>query len=106
MLNILALVHRDEGNMKEASRLLHDALNIRQKVLGPKDPAVAATLNNLATAYMKHGKYVKAEQLYKEILNRAHEDQFGSISDTNKTIWKLADRTFLESKNKSKLNEN
>jgi kinesin light chain len=51
MLNILALVYRDQSKFKEASALLNDALAIREKTLGPDHPAVAATLNNLAVLY-------------------------------------------------------
>jgi kinesin light chain len=51
MLNILALVYRNQSKFKEASVLLNDALSIREKTLGPDHPAVAATLNNLAVLY-------------------------------------------------------
>jgi len=51
MLNILALVYRDQSKFKEASALLNDALAIREKTLGSDHPAVAATLNNLAVLY-------------------------------------------------------
>ena len=54
MLNILALVYRDQSKFKEASALLNDALAIREKTLGPDHPAVAATLNNLAVLYGMH----------------------------------------------------
>jgi hypothetical protein len=53
MLNILALVYRDQQKYKEASHLLNEALSIREKCLGDSHPAVAATLNNLAVL---HGK--------------------------------------------------
>ena len=51
MLNILALVYRDQSKFKEAILLLNDALSIREKTLGSDHPAVAATLNNLAVLY-------------------------------------------------------
>ena len=57
MLNILALVYRDQNKYKEAANLLNDALAIREKTLGENHPAVAATLNNLAVLYGKRGKY-------------------------------------------------
>ena len=34
MLNILALVYRDQNKYKEAANLLNDALAIREKTLG------------------------------------------------------------------------
>ena len=51
MLNILALVYRDQSKFKEATTLLKDALAIREKTLGPDHLAVAATLNNLAVLH-------------------------------------------------------
>ena len=51
MLNILALVYRDQSKFKEAIALLNDALAIRENTLGFEHPAVAATLNNLAVLY-------------------------------------------------------
>ena len=51
MLNILALVYRDQSKYKEAIVLLNDALAIRENTLGLDHPAVAATANNLAVLY-------------------------------------------------------
>lgn len=33
-----------------------------------------------ATCYLKQGKFKDAEVLYKEILTRAHEKEFGSVN--------------------------
>ncbi|ETE64429.1 Kinesin light chain 1, partial [Ophiophagus hannah] len=68
MLNILALVYRDQNKYKDAANLLNDALAIREKTLGKDHPAVAATLNNLAVLYGKRGKYKEAEPLCKRAL--------------------------------------
>lgn len=57
MLNILALVYRDQNKYKEAANLLNDALTIREKTLGENHAAVAATLNNLAVLYGKRGEW-------------------------------------------------
>ncbi|CAB1343052.1 unnamed protein product [Coregonus sp. 'balchen'] len=69
MLNILALVYRDQNKYKEAANLLNDSL------------AVAATLNNLAVLYGKSGRYKEAELLCKraleireKILGKEHPD--------------------------------
>lgn len=73
--------HRDQNKYKEAANLLNDALQIREKTLGEKHPAVAATLNNLAVLYGKRGKYKDAEPLCKRaleirenVLGREHPD--------------------------------
>lgn len=40
-----------------------------------------------ASCYLKQGKYRQAEALYKEILTRAHEKEFGSVE--GKLIFKI-----------------
>ena len=47
MLNILALVYRDQNKYKEAANLLHDALQIREKTLGAEHPAVSRLLGGV-----------------------------------------------------------
>lgn len=68
MLNILALVYRDQQKFKEAAVLLTEALHIRERTLGPEHPAVAATLNNLAVLYGKRGKFKEALPLCRRAL--------------------------------------
>lgn len=58
LLNILALVYRDQKMYQESENLLKDALDIREKTLGEDHPAVATTLNNLAVLYGKSGEFV------------------------------------------------
>ena len=65
------------------------ALAIYENKLGQDDPNVAKTKNNLASAYLKQGKYKEAEILYKQVLTRAHEREFGSIDEQNKPIWQV-----------------
>lgn len=68
------------------------ALQIYESKLGPDDANVAKTKNNLASAYLKQGKYKEAEVLYKEILTRAHIREFGQVSGDNKPIWQVSSR--------------
>ena len=60
-------------------RYYQRALEIYETKLGPDDSNVAKTKNNLASAYLKQGKYKEAEVLYKEVLDRAHVQELGSI---------------------------
>lgn len=39
-----------------------------------------------ASCYLKQGKYSEAETLYKEILTRAHVQEFGSVDGECK-VW-------------------
>ncbi|CAJ0607828.1 unnamed protein product [Cylicocyclus nassatus] len=73
MLNVLALVYRDQNKYNEAANLPNEALAIREECLGGNrsaacfeiyetklgsdDPNVAKTKNNLLLAYLKQGKY-------------------------------------------------
>lgn len=59
-------------------------MEIYEKRLGADDPNVSKTMNNLASCYLKQGKYKEAEVLYKQILNRAHEREFGTIDGERK----------------------
>ncbi|CAH8467255.1 unnamed protein product [Schistosoma margrebowiei] len=90
-LNNLALLCQNQGKYEEVELYYQRALEIYIHDLGSDDPNVAKTKNNLASAYLKQGKYAEAEKLYKEVLTRAHEKEFGKISDTNKPIWMLAE---------------
>ena len=50
------------------------------KKLSSFHPAHLWALPLQASCYLKQGKYQDAEALYKEILTRAHEKEFGSVS--------------------------
>ena len=41
-----------------------------------------------ASAYLKQGKYKQAETLYKEVLTRAHEKEFGKVEGEYQRIVK------------------
>uniref|UniRef100_A0A665WQ74 Kinesin light chain n=1 Tax=Echeneis naucrates TaxID=173247 RepID=A0A665WQ74_ECHNA len=77
-LNNLALLCQNQGKYEEVEYYYCRALEIYECRLGPDDPNVAKTKNNLASCFLKQGKYKEAEILYKEILTRAHEKEFGS----------------------------
>jgi kinesin light chain len=60
-------------NYKKVEQYYKRAIEIYSKKLGPDDPNVAKTKNNLASAYLKQSKYKEAEQLYREVLTAASE---------------------------------
>ena len=78
-----------QGKYEEVEKYYQRALTIYENKLGQDDPNVAKTKNNLASAYLKQGKYKEAEILYKQVLTRAHEREFGSIDEQNKPIWQV-----------------
>jgi kinesin light chain len=87
----LALLCQNQGKYEEVEKYYQRALSIYESKLGQDDSNVAKTKNNLASAYLKQGKYKDAEILYKQVLTRAHEKEFGSIDDKNKPIWQVAE---------------
>ncbi|CAH1102403.1 unnamed protein product [Psylliodes chrysocephalus] len=102
-LNNLALLCQNQGKYEEVEKYYQRALEIYEKRLGADDPNVSKTMNNLASCYLKQGKYKEAEVLYKQILNRAHEREFGTIDGENKPIWQVAEE---REENKAKNKEN
>jgi CHAT domain-containing protein/Flp pilus assembly protein TadD len=56
------------GKYDEALALIERVLEIRERVLGPEHPFVAATINNLAILYQLIGDYTKAETLFRRTL--------------------------------------
>ncbi|XP_034015809.1 kinesin light chain 1 isoform X2 [Thalassophryne amazonica] len=101
-LNNLALLCQNQGKYDEVEYYYMRALEIYQTKLGPDDPNVSKTKNNLASCYLKQAKFKQAETLYKEILTRAHEREFGSVDDENKPIWMHAEEREEQSKGKPK----
>jgi CHAT domain-containing protein len=57
-----------EGKYEEARPLIERVLEIRERVLGPEHPEVAASLNALAILHSIKGEYAKAEPLFLRIL--------------------------------------
>src|SRR5262249_50630860 len=65
----LGTFYSEEGRYAEAATLLRKALASKEKDLGPKDPNIAVTLNNLAVVLLMSGDAAEAERR----LNRALE---------------------------------
>lgn len=68
-----------QGKYDEVERYYKRALEIYEQKLGPDDSNVARTKNNLASCFLKQGKYKLAENLYKEVLTRIHLREYGQI---------------------------
>ncbi|OWK17368.1 KLC2 [Cervus elaphus hippelaphus] len=97
-LHNLVIQYASQGRYEVAVPLCKQALEDLEKTSGHDHPDVATMLNILAlvyrsfppahlsalplqaSCYLKQGKYQDAEALYKEILTRAHEREFGSVS--------------------------
>ena len=58
------------------------AIEIYTKHFGKNDPNVAKTKNNLASAYLREGKYKLAAQLYQEVLSSEQGEKMTNPVDT------------------------
>uniref|UniRef100_A0A914IDH4 Kinesin light chain n=1 Tax=Globodera rostochiensis TaxID=31243 RepID=A0A914IDH4_GLORO len=90
-LNNLALTCQGQGVYDEVEGYYRRALEIYESKLSADELNLAKTKNNLASAFLKQGKHEEAELLCKQILTRAHERQYGRVSDGNKPIWMIAE---------------
>lgn len=69
VLNNLALLFVQQGDLEQAEPLYQRALHIREQALGLDHPDVAGPLNNLALLYRRQGNYEQAEPLYQRALH-------------------------------------
>lgn len=90
-LNNLALLCVNLGKSDEVHQYYSRAIDIYEKALGPNDPVVYKTKNNLASALYKKNDFKRADAIYKEVISRAHEKEFGKINEENKPIWQIAE---------------
>ncbi|KAI6308809.1 hypothetical protein MCOR29_009167 [Pyricularia oryzae] len=74
-----ALAFYKKGKYKEVKQMHRKILGLREKVLGPKNPATFANMDNLASVLYMQGKYEKAEQMHRKILS-LREKVLGSKS--------------------------
>lgn len=90
-LNNLALLCVNLGRFDEVYQYYSRAIEIYEKALGLYDPVVYKTKNNLASALYKKGDFKQADAIYKEVISRAHEKEFGTTTQDNKPIWQIAE---------------
>lgn len=90
VLNNLANLYRDQGNLSEAEPMLERALAIDEKVSGPEHPDTATDLNSLAVLYYAQGKLSKAEPLYKRALAIREKVLGPEHPDTAQSLGNLA----------------
>lgn len=90
-LNNLALLCVNLGRFDEVHQYYSRAIEIYEKAFGLNDPVVYKTKNNLASALYKKSDFKRADAIYKEVISRAHEKEFGKITEDNKPIWQIAE---------------
>ncbi|CAF4636817.1 unnamed protein product, partial [Didymodactylos carnosus] len=66
--NQLGYVKDDQGDYKQAIRYYEQGLEIKQKILPPDDPLLAASYNNIGATYRNMGQHSQALSFYKTAL--------------------------------------
>ncbi len=68
-LNIQAIELANKGEFAQALALHQQILKLRLEKLGPADPLVAQSLNNIGYAYHMQGNFTEAVKYYQQALN-------------------------------------
>jgi tetratricopeptide (TPR) repeat protein len=68
VLTDLAATLESEGRASEAQEQLQHALAVRDRLLGPRDPAIAVALSKLGQAYRLENRLMDSETAYRQAL--------------------------------------
>lgn len=68
-LHNMGIVQFCQGRYQKALSAYQQALDIRNKILGPNHPDLAASYNNMGIVYRRQGKYSQALQAYTKTLS-------------------------------------
>jgi len=79
-LNLLAELYCRQGRWKRAEKVLQQALTIDEQQLGMDQPALAASLNNLAYVYFKTKKFDKALTMSRRSVEICQKWNFGDLA--------------------------
>lgn len=88
--NTLALVLMELGRSAEAEPLLRDALEARQRLLGPDHPDTLTSQNNLATALEQLGQLSQTEAMHRQTLATRERELGADHRDTLISLNNLA----------------
>jgi len=87
MMHVMAGVYDNLGLYPQAQSLLTDAVGIRSRVLGPRNPDTLSSMNGLCRTLREQGHYADAEKLQREtldlrrqVLGPEHPDSLTSLS--------------------------
>jgi serine/threonine protein kinase len=93
MMNVMGKVYDNLGLYPHALSLLHGAVDIRERILGPNNPETLTSLDNLANTLADEGHYADAEKLERQILDSRRRilgsknpDTLGSMNNLAATL--------------------
>ncbi|MFZ1919895.1 MAG: serine/threonine-protein kinase [Terriglobales bacterium] len=93
MMNVMGTVYQSLGLTSKAEPLLRRALEIRQRILGPRNPETLQSQQDLAAAVLAQSHYPEAEKLCREaletrrqVLGPEHHDTVDSMVQLARTL--------------------
>jgi non-specific serine/threonine protein kinase/serine/threonine-protein kinase len=92
----LGIVYWAQGDFAKAEPIMRQSLSMREKVLGPEHPDLAAHLNNLGGVYWSQKRYDDALvmyertlRIYERTLDPMHPNMASVLNNIGETYWKL-----------------
>lgn len=90
MMNVMGTVYQSLGLISKAEPLLRRALEIRQRILGPRNPDTLQSKQDLAVAMLAESHYPEAERLCRETLETRRQVLGPENRDTVDSMVQLA----------------
>ena len=94
-IELFGLLHLDNAQPASAMERFETALRIRESILGPDDPFIAASLNTVALAYTESGELTQAYETHQKAIDirlRTNSDRIGnSYSNMASTLLRMGD---------------
>ena len=81
-IDLSGLIDLDMNKPEEALVPFRQALEIRKQRLGPKDPLIASSLNNIALSYTEMGKLAEAYATHEEAIQIRLDSQSDRIGNS------------------------
>ena len=92
-IELFGLLHLDNAQPTKAMERFEISLRIRQAILGPDDPFIAASLNTIALAFTESGELVQAHETHQRAIDirlRTNSDRIGnSYSNMASTLLRM-----------------
>jgi eukaryotic-like serine/threonine-protein kinase len=90
MMSVMGDVYDNLGLYARAQELQQKALNIQQRVLGPKNPETLRSMSALAETIRKQGHFTEAEKLQRQALDTQRRVQGAEHPDTLTSMYNLS----------------
>jgi non-specific serine/threonine protein kinase/serine/threonine-protein kinase len=90
MMHLMGGVYDNLGLYPQAQSLFADAVEIRKRVLGPRNPDTLKSMHGLCTSLREQGKYPEAEKLQRETLDVQRRVLGNDHPDTQTSVAELA----------------